>query len=132
MVDATVPATGRPRTARLALFWLTGLFMVLLLVQVYLAGAFLMWDSDYRTAHVALGWTLTYVPFLMLGAAAFGKVGRRVWVLLGVLFVLVHAQPFFAFADRDPLGWLRAFHAPVAVLLILLSHSLMRATRALD
>ncbi len=121
----------RALTARRWLFWLTGVFMALLLAQAYLAGAFLMWDGDMLAAHTGLGWSLTYWPFLMLIAAALGRVGRRVWVLFAVIFVLVHVQPFFALLDRDSLGWARALHPLNGVALVLLSHSLMRQTRAL-
>ena len=127
---AAPAVSARARSARRWLVGLTGAFILLLLVQAYLAGAFLMWDSDFRTAHVALGWSMTYWPFLMLGAAMLGKVDRRTWILFGIVFVLIHVQPFFVFLERDGMGWARALHPMNGVALVLLSHSLMRA--ALD
>lgn len=133
MTTSTVPTTGtnpgRAATARRVLVVLTGIFMTLLLVQAYLAGAFLMWDSDFRGAHVGLGWSLTYWPFLMLVAAAMAKLDRRWWIVFAITFVLVHIQPFFALLDRGDFGWARALHPLNGVALVLLSHHLIRGAR---
>jgi len=121
--------SGRAVSARRVLVTLTGIFMLGLLAQAYLAGAFLMWDGDFLTVHEALGWSMTYWPFLMLVAALFSKLDRRWWVFFVVTVVLVHIQPLFVFLDREAMGWARALHPLNGVVLVLLTHGLMRGAR---
>lgn len=130
MTAASPTATSfpavRPRV-RLALAAAQWLFVALLLLQIYLAGAFLMWDGEYRDMHVGIGWLLTYYPFLTLALAAFARMPRAFWASFAVLFVAIHVQPFLALIPpADGWGWLRAVHPVNAVLVLALAYQQAR------
>ena len=117
---------SRVKNGRIVLVGLSGIYLTLLLVQVYLAGLFLMSDSAYRVGYEALGWILTYFPFLTLLAAAFSKMPRSFWIVFAIGFVLIHIQPFLVFLPIAEYGWLRATHTLNGVGLVLLAHAQLR------
>ena len=125
-VSATVELRSRVRNGRLALVVLSGIYLTLLLLQAYFAGLFLMADVEYRVAHQALGWSLTYFPFLMLVAAAFSKPQRVFWVIFAIGLVLVFVQPFLVLLPIAEYGWVRAVHILNGVALVLLAHAQLR------
>ena len=128
-VALRLTAPGAP-PARKALAVAQWTFVSLIVLQVYLAGVFLMWDGEALDAHRALGWLLTYVPFLTLVLAFPAKMPPRFWVSFGVMFAAIHAQPFLALVPADDgLGWVRALHPVNAMLVLGLAFQQARLTR---
>jgi len=111
-----------PLTSRL----LTGslqLFFALLLLQVYLAGAFLMGGVDVGPLHEALGYSLGYIlPLPLAALALIARAGWWFWRPFALIIGLLLLQPVITYVPTDisGLGWLRALHPLNGVLLILL------------
>lgn len=118
--SAAAGAPPRVRIARRLLEVVAWLFVAVLLVEVYLAGLFMMGGENVRDLHVALGYSVGSVaPLTMLVLGLLARMAVRIWgVLPAVMFVLLHVQPVSTNVSPDRYSWVRALHAPAGVLLI--------------
>jgi hypothetical protein len=112
-LTADIQQGVRPRIARAraVLFALAALLPVLLLVQVYLAGLFLMGGEDVRQAHIGLGRGLQFYPVLLLLVGLLAQMPRTFWLYFIVLWVAMIAQawiPLLTAAGGS--GLVRALH----------------------
>jgi len=108
------------------------LFVALVLVQVYLAGAFLMWEGDAYSAHQGLGWLMMNLSYLTLLIAAVARMPRQFWPEFTAFFVLLHVQPFLPLiAPDEGLGWVRALHPLNAFFILALAFRTARMAQAL-
>jgi hypothetical protein len=132
-MEASIRSGGqsRPRgRARTALVVLAALVPVLLLLQVDLAGLFLMGGQDVRMAHVGLGRMLQFFPVLLAATAFLAQMPRRFWLALGALWVVLIVQAWLPLLTAaDATGWIRAIHPINGFLLLGLSVQVLRLAR---
>ncbi len=81
------------RVARLAYLVLSAAFLVGMVAQVFLAGMFNFGESSYRSLHQVLGYTLHFVPVLVLIAAYLSRAGKRHWQWAAALAVVTLIFP---------------------------------------
>ena len=127
-VVSTRPAPSS--TGRQVRSVLTGLLLLGLLVQVYLAGRGVFGASDYDT-HESLGYMLHGVTLLLLVVSVvFRETRNRVDVgLPAVLFVLTTVQMMIASFDHPEIA---AFHPVNALLIVGATAGLLARDRRLS
>ncbi|HYI22799.1 MAG TPA: DUF6220 domain-containing protein [Candidatus Limnocylindrales bacterium] len=81
------------RAARLAYLVLSAAFLVGMVAQVFLAGMFNFGESSYRSLHQVMGYSLHFVPVLILVAAWFSRAGKRHWQWAAALAVVTLIFP---------------------------------------
>jgi hypothetical protein len=92
------------RAALAAVAWI---FVVMVVVQVFLAGIGLFGSGDMG-AHVEFGYLVVMMPILVLIAAAVARAGRLAWISVGlvVLGIVQSILPWF----RDTVPFVAALH----------------------
>jgi hypothetical protein len=112
------------RGARFAHLWLAWAFLVLLVVQFFLAGA-----ASFRATtwdwHNTIGFFMVPGALLLLVLALLGRTLRK---STGLLLVFMVVQLVLGSAGRENEPWLGALHAVNALVLIGIAHAV--ATRA--
>lgn len=109
-------------------YWLTRVFLVGLLIQLYLAGAPMFGVTSFQP-HRMLGVGLTVLAFLFPVLALVGRLGRQrlgLSILLVVLFLVQGTLPML----RGTVSWIAALHAVNALALMGVSAALGRQGRA--
>ena len=102
------PFVAGRRGLRTLIALLTTSIPALLLVQIYLAGLFLMGGVEARDAHVTLGRLLVVVPVLLLVPGIAAGMPRRFWLALGAFWVVAFIQGMLPqLSPADAAGWLR-------------------------
>ncbi len=109
-------------------YWLTRVFLVGLLIQLYLAGAPMFGVTSFQP-HRMLGVGLTVLAFFFPVLALVGRLGRQrlgLSILLVVLFLVQGTLPML----RGTVSWIAALHAVNALALMGVSAALGRQGRA--
>jgi hypothetical protein len=102
--------------ARWLFLALIGLYLAALLVQVFLAGMALFGaDRDFET-HRSLGYLIHLTPIPLILVAVVARVGQRLLLWTGALFVVQAIQPLLPMLRAD-LPWAAALHPVLAVVL---------------
>ena len=102
--------------ARWLFLALIGLYLAALLVQVFLAGmALFTAERDFET-HRSLGYLIHLTPIPLILVAVVAKVGQRLLLWTGALFVVQAIQPLLPML-REDLPWAAALHPVLAVVL---------------
>ena len=111
--DADAPHRGTGSTGRKIRLAITGLLLLGILVQFYLAGRGVFRASDDFEAHVGLGWTLhTLTLVILVLTVAIKDLRNRVDIGLAVaLFVLATIQGLIATYETPELGALHPVNA---------------------
>jgi hypothetical protein len=117
----------RRRIARDALYVLSWLFLLALLLQFFLAGAGAFGATSFD-AHAGLGALLALGALIILVVALLAGDLRRAAALL-LAFMVV--QMFLGGLGRDEEPWIGAFHALNAVAVLAVAYYLARAARSL-
>jgi mercuric ion transport protein len=105
------------RIARSAHLFVAWLLVIGLVVQIFLAGLGVFAGASNWPTHRDTGYFLQLLPFLLIIAAAVGRLGRRQIVLALVIFALFFVQSILV-AMRDSTPAVAALH-PVNGFLIL-------------
>jgi len=108
-------------------YWLTRVFLVGLLIQLYLAGAPMFGVTSFQP-HRMLGVGLTVLAFFFPVLALVGRLGRQrlgLSILLVVLFLVQGTLPML----RGTVSWIAALHAVNALALMGVSAALGRQGR---
>lgn len=131
-IDAIAPGSagratrGGGRQALLAV--LTSGIPALLVVQVYLAGLFLMGGVDARDEHVTVGRALLVYPVVLLPVAYGARAASLFWLALAMFWAAAVVQAALPeLSTGDASGWLRALHTVLGVVLVGLGLRLARA-----
>ena len=122
--------------ARKILVGLAWLYVLGVVVQFFFAGMMLLGagaddKQDYIDLHEGLGYAVLHLsPILILIAAAVGKVGRNLLILIFVFAVIVFLQPIWVAEFRDE--FLGSLHVIGALVIAAMAHEIaQRATRLL-
>ena len=99
------------RWVYLGLVWL---YVVGLVVQVFLIGAYLFGTGTSIEPHRGLGFLLHLVPILLIIVGAAARVGRRVLLWNAALLVVQFIQPLLPML-KDKAPWLAALHPVLAL-----------------
>ena len=91
------------------------IFLGMVVLQVFYAGVGLFGAGD-MTTHVGFGYTVAFVPILVLIAAFVARAGGRLIGLATLLLLLTFLQPTLAYAREDA-PYIAALH-PVNALAI--------------
>jgi hypothetical protein len=131
MLQLRLPAGQRhspARGLRTVLALLTPTIPALLLVQIYLAGLFLMGGVEARDAHVTVGRLLLVYPVALLVVALIARMPRRFCFALAAFWVAALVQGLLPqLSSGDATGWLRALHPLNGFFLVGLAVQLTRA-----
>ncbi len=102
--------------ARWLFLALIGLYLAAILFQVFLAGIALFGaDRDFET-HRSVGYLIHLTPIPLILTAAVARVGQRLLLWTGALFVVQAIQPLLPMLRAD-LPWAAALHPVLAVVL---------------
>jgi hypothetical protein len=103
----------------------------LLVVQVYLAGAFLMGGAEgTQDAHVGLGRMLQFYPVVLVLVGLLAHMPRRFWIGLAALWVALMVQAWLPLLESTgAAGLLRALHPLNGFFVIGLSVNVLRLAR---
>jgi hypothetical protein len=129
---ASVHST-RSRSGPGTLILLTAVVPALLLVQVYVAGLFVMGGIDTVDAHRGLGWAVLIYPIVLAPFAYRGGASAQFWITLAIFWVAAIFQAFLPrLSPGDASGWFRSLHAVAGVVLVGFGLRLVRAAKQPD
>jgi hypothetical protein len=115
--------------ARRILTGLAWLYVLGIVVQFFLAGLGLL-GGESMTAHSDFGWSVLHLfPILLIIAAAVGRVGRNLLIMVVALAVVGFVQPLWVTEFRGEL--LGAMHVLGALVIFVLAHNVARASTRL-
>ena len=131
-VRAGTPTDPSPfaAKARLAFKAMVGLFAISILVQVFLAGLALFWDSARWTSHTGFAKILIVESVLILVISFISRMPLSIRMRSAALFVIIVLIAACAKLPSD-IGYLSALHPVLAVMLYYGTVSLLRSTGAL-
>src|SRR5690242_16084940 len=111
--------------ARIAFKWLARIFAVLIMIQVFLAGLALFWDSDQWASHTGFSRVLLIPPILMLISAFIARMPVSFRLSTAALIVLLILMGVSANLPSD-VGYLSALHPVLALMMFFGTVSLAR------
>ncbi|WP_276355723.1 DUF6220 domain-containing protein [Cohnella caldifontis] len=117
--------------ARIVFKLLARIFAVFILIQVFLAGLALFWNSDQWASHAMFSRFLIIPPILMLVASFFARLPVSFRLSSAGLIVLLILMGVFAKLPSD-IGYLSALHPVLALMMFFGTVSLARKTDALN
>lgn len=100
--------------ARWAFLGLVWIYLALIAVQTFLAGAVLFGMGLSFELHRNLGYLLHLVPVLLLIVAAVGRVGREILLWTVALLIVQGIQPLLPMLRAD-MPWAAALHPVLAL-----------------
>ncbi|CAG7639113.1 DUF6220 domain-containing protein [Paenibacillus allorhizosphaerae] len=116
--------------ARIVFKLLAWIFAVFILIQVFLAGLALFWNSDQWASHAGFSRFLIFPPILMLVTSFIARlpVSIRLYSagLIGMLILIVVSANL-----SSEMGYLSAIHPVIALMLFWGTMSIARKTDAL-
>jgi Family of unknown function (DUF6220) len=104
-------------------------FLGMVVIQVFLAGLGVFGAADIAM-HVGFGYTVVYVPVLMLITCAAAQAGGRLVGLTAVLLLITFLQPILVYA-RDDIPIIAALHPLNALAITVLALVIARRATAL-
>ncbi len=116
--------------ARIAFKWLARIFAALIMIQVFLAGLALFWDSDQWASHTGFSRVLLIPPILMLISTFIARMPVSFRLSTVALIVLLVLMGVSAHLPSD-VGYLSALHPVLALVMFFGTVSLAKRTDAL-